>query len=1715
MKNILTPIQIKKSIVKITCDEEQGTGFLIAESLIVTAFHVVAGSSQINVILSDKDEVTGELISYDGNFDIAIIKIEKQCEEFLPIQARTIRYNENWETNGFAYHGQANDLRIVGNVNQIQINDRSDFVLNSEDIESDFDYSGFSGAPVVLSNKVGGVILQQEDDKLLAISISKIAVFLIDNNVNVEEEINVLDIPVEFEDDIKSSTPNHENHDAIDKTIISSNKWFLYSGSPGSGKTISVASYLPEDENIEVLGKYFIKIPNDKTPKALKTSNRYFIQWLEEIIYLKLTGTPPPVDENGFERKLEKLPSLLNELGLYYQSMKKNGLLVIDGLDEIPELSVFLKSIPLELPDNLKVLLSCTSKEILPSEIKSVITQNETIVAKPINIGQCEAFILKELGKDVLSIERIQELAIKSEGHPLYLRYLVNYVKNLSADEINDIDNWLNQIPIISGDITKYYDSLWDRIYEIPDKLWVIIILSWSRQSLNQNDLIKILPEPYNLSFLSHFSSLKYLLKGDNDLEIYHNSFKEYVILNTELYSTQTNDYISKFCSQNTDHDYSINNRLYHLAHGTNKNEAISYCDQDWADKGALNSVSPELVIGDLKDIINISIDLKQTVETIRLLLLLQRIEFRYDSVFAENANLIASALISLGEYNAALKYLVRENTLLVDNYDAITFLQLLYENEAIAEARILFDAISQRYRRQINEGVKSKEGIANDTFILQLNALTLSMNDDFKKALRSNINLLQTLGRLQDDAQESGDENLYKAVYNTRQYASSWQSAYSLRRFDIFRDSEEIAQITGVKLDKEWTKMRASTMVLYDEIATYNTGVFDKTDNFNSAIKDIEYLIQKYGYNEDKSELLILINSLIDNSSNTSLVEKLIIKYLNFDSNFNFRMDNGVDLNYHDIHELYFKYKFKGYIDDTKDLPVVQNSYDRYKKWEDFSTAVLKNIAFIDGKSQLRNVEDQEEELESSIKEYLKVLSKIDFTFDERSFWDRSYSLPEAFYPFLYSKVISYLAKFSHKELHIFLKSFLAKSQNQAGLYSEGFRKSLFEITSGLVKANYETDDILQLLEIWSKYVIDNVENRWERTSDLLKIIELYGLISEREKGRKIFKVMLNTSMGPSWYKEAQLDLLNTTLDLSNGEEELNKYLKKFAAILDYASGEMTFQRYVRYEKEAFVGSLIKSGKSEIAFDYFKSEILPSPQLIIRNAEKSTFDSPRLGDGYCLGARNFKEQNGILEVLKTIRVNSSYLKWALTEIFTINDDVFRYVRKFGNYQAQLLKYYEETENINLDELYNSVVQIASSEELKDDMVEYLNCFKSQISGKGIRTIQGYLLEKGVSWEINPDEKESENSVKRTKENYFEEFNSSYFKNDIARKDLIKEGTEAFKKERINIWLGNWSSSSNTAKSNLKQLFTDEYEVFEYLKEFINQYSNDIWSITSNLIWFLEGKLSLQTTEDIYKTIVEHFNLLVRPDDETISKYDWIEEETDNKTNDELLTDFLIWFLNHPNRGFSDRTFESIEKLALYEPKLMIPALIKELCSNKPNISPVRCSMILKNIATKKPELISNIIQNDDKLFQSLTKVEHLTIKKNLMDVPIFLNRTGYNQLYDEIYDGIPEAIVIVGDVALDEDYLEDISYEIDELNEMQILNRKFCETLLITISEKCKPLSINDFQKSDKYLRRSFPNDNFYNGRFAEVLNYALNISITSRVDRRNINEVYDILNL
>src|SRR5690606_22764305 len=119
----------------------------------------------------------------------------------------------------------------------------------------------------------------------------------------------------------------------------------------------------------------------------------------------------------------------------------------------------------------------------------------------------------------------------------------------------------------------------------------------------------------------------------------------------------------------------------------------------------------------------------------------------------------------------------------------------------------------------------------------------------------------------------------------------------------------------------------------------------------------------------------------------------------------------------------------------------------------------------------------------------------------------------------------------------------------------------------------NYDADKIKPIVHLWEQHVLAGVQNRWERTEELLKISEIHGLLNKIELYEKTFQEVLNTSMGPTWYKEAQLDLLNSTLfNLKSDNINLNEHIGDFASLLDFASGEMTFQRYVRQEKEDFV---------------------------------------------------------------------------------------------------------------------------------------------------------------------------------------------------------------------------------------------------------------------------------------------------------------------------------------------------------------------------------------------------------------------------------------------------------------------------------------------------------------------------------------------------------------
>jgi len=1710
MNRIITTSQIETATVKIEYNLENGTGFFINQNTVVTAFHVFLDreidAAAIKIYLFDGTIVNASILHADIDNDLCFLKLDYKNEAFLPLTKAELRINDNWNSFGYPYVGSQDGLRLFGTINQKVKNQIYDLILDSSNIESDFDYSGLSGAPIVSSGRVVAIVLKQIDNKIGAISINKISTIFSKIGIEVFTEENHSDIPLQLKEDIADMIMNDDVSSNLDRVLQLDGNWSFLEGNPGTGKTTSIASYEPADEHIN-LGKYFTKIPNDNKSKGLRISKEYFLNWLEESIAIEITDDLPPKSNESLDVRMERLSQYFTELDEYLAEKNTKGIVFIDGLDEIENLKDFFSILPSNLPANLKFLLAGTSRGILPTEIKNTLNDENVVISTPLELPLCEYYCETKF-KGTIDYVHIQKIALKSEGHPLYLHYLINYIlsSEITVDQ-EEFDTWVYNIPSIGGNIENYYNIIWEDIVDDSNKLWICLILCQLRQTVTEQEFITILPEDIRRNFYSVMPKISHLIK-DKKLEIYHNSFKDYIVKKLPHFKAESNDIIIKFCEQNPDHLYSISNIVYHYALSTSPENAMKHCTQIWADKLAINNVEPDLIISDIKKVIELSINQQNTTELIRLLLLLQRIDFRYNSVWVEYAFELALALIAAGKYSDALKYLVRRDILLITISDATYFLQHFYENEAFYEAKILKKAIEKEYRKLLNEGNTSGEGIHHSTFISKARTIVLGGAVDLEDSQNEFAGYLNLIHKnINPNAKQS------LGLQHVFDHSSSWNYAYLLRYYGIVPDIEVLKNELSIELDETWAGNFATALIICrDELDAYNLARFDSLEDEQKFTETIENLIEQYGYlnNNPTQERLIL--ALLESTKKPELMRAIISEYLSLGKSTELRNQNGVDVEMQNYRNLLIKNICIGYLDDSNNFEI-SNKQWRATTWESDLLSLIEEICQIEGKiyyyKSTSQLDDKQEFISDKINQ---VIASINFNFDFRSYWDRAYQLPEILMPEIFIKIVKLLSNFDFVNLEKFLNQIEKSSVTQLGLYSEGYRTSLWKMCQTLLLLEADKNLILPLVDKWEKHVISGVQNRWERTSELLKINEIYSLLGFEELAANVFQEMLNTSMGPTWYKEAQLSLITEVLDKLKSAPD--KMILEFATHLDHASGEMTFQRYVRNNKEDFISSLIKNNHTQKAFEYYFFEILPPPNILLHNAEISDFDAPRKGDGYCLGAKNIDEPRGVLEILESLKCNP-YLKLALCKIFIVNDDIFRYSSSYSEYIALALNEIECLNEGHLDRFCSEIASIIANDIIeREHKVEILDSLNKHLTSQNAQRLQGFLFKHGINWEIRDSISKSSENPKEI-DNTYDVFNKSLEPGqDVDALQKVQEGLKIFEDDNRSIWDNNWSNNTVLAKKNIKSLFADESSVIKFLGPSILKFDEDYWNVCSELFGFLADKLTDDQVVKIYNLVSEHFAYIIRPAEIVYLKYSWITDQNIILDADEQVVNFLIGHLNHPDRNLIDKTFKVLIDLAQYLP-CVINSLVKATLSEKPLPSTEISSFVLKELSNQNPELIKDWFNNNEEAAAQISKIRHLTIFKNYLDVSINLNKISYVDLYETLMRSIPTTTILTGKVFLEDDsHLAAIHYEIDLLNEEMFLDDEFYSRLESLFNEYCLPLTPQDVKRSDRYLRRSFSDYLPFSGRYNHYLRHALNAAIMNRVDQNNIIKIYDTLN-
>ncbi|MBH0018715.1 hypothetical protein [Pseudoalteromonas sp. NGC95] len=790
---------------------------------------------------------------------------------------------------------------------------------------------------------------------------------------------------------------------------------------------------------------------------------------------------------------------------------------------------------------------------------------------------------------------------------------------------------------------------------------------------------------------------------------------------------------------------------------------------------------------------------------------------------------------------------------------------------------------------------------------------------------------------------------------------------------------------------------------------------------DLDNIIKDIEYALTEYKP-EEKDFPIIL--QLLDGISIKYDVLAGLINGCNSHEIPDFRESNGVDLNYDWFANLLSNSKYKAFLDELYSPPDLELFTDT--EWENSLESIVSYIGYLLGYAWKQKVTFEESE-QLSVDMLEKVLPLLKFDLLTRSEFERSYMLVEEVLPLIYNSILEFFSLYAKQNLGKYIDFIYEHSDKQLGVYSEGFRKTIHTITKKLLPQVEHKKNIFKLLKELEKHVLLGVQNRWDRCQELVLLATYYRTLGS-SRADECFQELLNSSMGPSWYKEDQLGLINSSLSMLK-RHKASWSPKEVAPILDFADGEMTFQRYIRMEKEEFIGSLCSSGKLSVAIKYFQNETIPlDPNLILQKVEANQIDSLYKGASYDTGVRKIDEQSGILSILENTSAIKPSLKWAISELFLIGDD--RYISRFSEVFAKIVN---KSDTIKSNFYMNRIIQILISDmefTIRDAFINGLNTYlepshfneltllinRNKIDVEVTKTSESIFtgIENEDLDQIDKEEDGSDNSIYLAgtfgRAQGLNEFDNHY---TLAKEALDIEDKVTSKQELLlslraiqNSGWGVWSRNlgqNDKAFIELSKL-CNESELLEILMPIIvdEPHATD-WLIVEKLISKFSNVLPPEKVELLHECIIEHIKIMVSPPKHIIENFEWMDFENSNSiSNDQELIVFLLNFIEHPSPVIYSRIPNIIKSISRFEPDLYLPVLAEHSLKDIQASSPEVAVGIIYSLAIEDVNQIKSHI-NISLLINRIENCKHLVIKHTWYLIILCINKSDSSLLDEEL----------------------------------------------------------------------------------------------------------------
>ena len=491
--------------------------------------------------------------------------------------------------------------------------------------------------------------------------------------------------------------PINETVNQIEELITSQSKGYIaLIGNAGSGKSTLLTKWI-QQSNYNIL-KYYSYVNTEMSYEfGFRGEAKIFLH--DILVQIRQSAYSP--QNRLLTENFEDLQKLFNEELNKLSDNNEKTIIIVDGLDHIEREQIVERSLigilplPDNIPDNIYFILGTRELKNLnklnPRILNEIECENRIIHIKPLTKDRVQNLLKSYI---VNVSEQVLETLYKNTlGHPLFLRYTIEAVKDLSQEDLLKVISER----VFSGDIYKEYQIFWEKNKKQDDFIEILGVVSRFRHSAFDinifNSFSKITRESrFRISKLSE----NYFYKIGTVWQFFHNSFKDFLaaetarnILTGEYDSKVDKDFHLNICEviRGMDSDYKWN-ELYHLFKGGNFEAIVSLANQSFFRKQWFEFRNYKLITEDIQIAIEIANKRKEIYCLFGLMLANFELNQRYNNFTPSDYFHI---FYQLGQANLANSFIYDNVELLVPEKSALDYCVQMYKEGFKELAYVIF----------------------------------------------------------------------------------------------------------------------------------------------------------------------------------------------------------------------------------------------------------------------------------------------------------------------------------------------------------------------------------------------------------------------------------------------------------------------------------------------------------------------------------------------------------------------------------------------------------------------------------------------------------------------------------------------------------------------------------------------------------------------------------------------------------------------------------------------------------------------------------------------------------------------------------------------------------------------------------------------------------------------------------------------------------------